>query len=320
MKAAVILTGGTIGSKIQENGWISPEGETPYEIIKQFQKQYPIQAAGVEFDCFMPYKILSENLNGAYVELLIDQIQKCLAEERYEGILICHGTDTLQYTAAILDYVFANTDTPILLVSSNYPLEDSRANGLINFYYALQTLSKEVTGAAVVYQNSDGRTYVHRGTRLLAHQTFEDDLYSIRHSYVGVYDKNGNWTFAGDGKRTDLVPYKGLLQQTDAICWIRAYPGLPYPELRPETKAVILESYHSGTIGVDEALRAFAAKAKVLQIPVYLVGAVSDKEGYETIKHYQEIGIQVLAKEAPIAVYCRLWLELGRGLPLPQET
>lgn len=310
MRLAVILTGGTIGSKIQEDGWISPKGETPYEIIEQFKKQYPLQAAKIEFDCFMPYKILSENLNGAYLELLIDQIQKCLAEDRYEGILICHGTDTLQYTGAILDYVFNDCNMPILVVSSNYPLEDSRANGLMNFYYAIETLSKEVMGTAVVYQNSDGRTYVHRGSQLLAHQTFEDDLYSIRHSYIGVYDENGNWTFVGDEKRAVSIPYNGLKQQSDAICWIRVYPGLIYPELGAETKAVILESYHSGTVGIDESLKAFTAKAEALQIPVYLVGAVSDKEGYETIKNYRTMGIQVIANETPIAVYCRLWLEL----------
>lgn len=309
MRLAVILTGGTIGSKIQEDGWISPKGETPYEIIEQFKKQYPVKAVKIQFDCFMPYKILSENLNGTYLELLIDQVRACVAEGSYEGILICHGTDTLQYTSAILDYVFSDCSTPIVLVSSNYPLEDSRANGLMNFYYAIETLSKKVTGTVVVYRNSDGRTYVHRGSRLLAHQTFEDNLYSIRQAYIGVYDEKGNWTYAGDEERTAPVPYHGL-KQPDAICWIRAYPGLIYPELKLETKAVMLESYHSGTIRIDESLKAFATKAKVLQIPVYLVGAVSDKEGYETMKSYKEMGIQVIANEAPIAVYCRLWLEL----------
>lgn len=310
MRLALILTGGTIGSTLQKDGWIAPDRKAAIEIIERLKEQYPMKAAQIQFDCFMPYQILSENLNGAYLEKLINQVQKCLTEGVYEGILICHGTDTIQYTAAILDYVFADCRIPVFLVSSNYPLEDTRANGLSNFYYAIETISKEVQGVAVVYRNSDGRTYVHRGNRLLAHQTFEDNLYSIRHSYIGVYDEEENWTYAGDAERTNPVSYNGL-KQPDAICWLRAYPGLVYPELRSETKAVILESYHSGTIGIDESLKAFATKAKALQIPVYLVGAVSDREGYETIKSYKEMGIQVIANEAPIAVYCRLWLELS---------
>lgn len=311
MRLALILTGGTIGSALQEDGWIAPDKEAAFEIIEKLKKQYPLKAAQIQFDCFMPYQILSENLNGACLEKLIDQVQKCLTEGIYEGILICHGTDTLQYTAAILDYVFADCRIPVFLVSSNYPLEDVRANGLSNFYYAIETISKEVQGVAVIYRNSDGRIYVHKGNRLLAHSTFEDDLYSIRQSHIGVYDENGNWTYLGEVDRNKSIHYNGLKRITNDICWIRAYPGLAYPDLERGIKAVILESYHSGTIGVDTALRIFAAKAEELQIPIYLVGAVSDREGYETVKEYKQMGIQVLPGEAPIAVYCRLWLELS---------
>lgn len=312
MKLALILTGGTIGSKVQEDGWIAPKGETQYEIMEKFKKQYPQQAERVQFHCFIPYIILSENLNGAYLELLIDRVQKCLEDGSYEGILICHGTDTLQYTAAILDYVFADCSTPVLLVSSNYPLEDSRANGLYNFHYAIETCSKRLQGVMVVYRNSDGRTYVHRGNRLLAHETFDDNLYSVGHRYIGMYDEQGIWESGNEPERRQTaVPYNGLAEPAGGICWLRSYPGLAYPKLQQDTRTVLLESYHSGTLGMNEALRNFAEEAGRLGIPIYLVGAVSAAEGYETMKHYADLGIRVLENEAPIAVYCRLWLELS---------
>ena len=51
----------------------------------------------------------------------------------YDGVIITHGTDTLQYTAAFTGYIMAGAQIPIVLVSANYVLEDVRSNGVDNF-------------------------------------------------------------------------------------------------------------------------------------------------------------------------------------------
>lgn len=315
MRLALIVTGGTIGSQRQEDNWISPNKEQPYRILDLFQKCYPQLAANCQFSCEMPYQILSENLNAEYLQILIWTIQNVLRQNRFDGILICHGTDTLQYTAAILAYVFSDSTIPILLVSSNYPLEDERANGLDNFKYAVETVKNGAKGVFVVYRNSDGITYVHDGIRLLAHQTFDDNLYSIHGKIAGFYDIDGNWHIKNDNSiirdEARKVSYHGLLKSTESILWLRIYPGISYPALDNRTKVIILESYHSGTIAINAQIKAFADEARQLQIPVYLVGAVEDTSGYETIREYHEMGIRTLVNQAPIAVYCRVWLELS---------
>ena len=63
---------------------------------------------------------------------LAKYIKEQIESEKYDGIIITHGTDTLQYTSAMLGYMFDDVSIPIVLVSSNYVLEDKRANGLIN--------------------------------------------------------------------------------------------------------------------------------------------------------------------------------------------
>lgn len=310
MKVAVIFTGGTIGSRKQDDGWISPNTEQPYKLIDLYQTKYPLKSKDIEFVCDMPYQILSENVRAENLMCLIERIQACIRNGDYDGILICHGTDTLQYTAAILGYVFADSALPILLVSSNYPLEDVRANGLDNFYYAVETVKTGLTGVLVVYRNSDGNTYVHCGTKLLAHQTFEDDLFSVHQEAIGFYDSAGSWNLEADTRREEIkVPYHGLIETRSSILWLRAYPGMAYPNLTKKTKAVLIESYHSGTIAIDSDMKEFAETAKRLAIPIYLTGAIDDGSGYETIREYQALGIRVLKNQAPIAVYCRLWLE-----------
>lgn len=325
MKITLVTTGGTITSKRDSEGWISLNREEPYQVLNSFQGNFPHLAEGIEFVCEQPYLIQSENLNARYLNNLIDSIQDTLQRDKPDAMIICHGTDTLQYTAAILSYVFANVDLPILLVSSNYPLEDAQANGLDNFKYAVETAKKDLKGVYVVYRNSDGNTYVFTGTSLLAHHALDDNLYCVHGGKVGFYDKSGKWKpdkgFKGieyfeavntkKRGRESKSAHNKLIDITRPIVWLREYPGIAYPELNGQTKAVILEGYHSGTIAIDPRLRAFAAGARQLEIPIYLTGAPADDSGYECIKEYQQLGIRNMVNHSPISIYCRLWLELS---------
>ena len=197
-RIAVIFTGGTIGSKADPEGWIAPDQKQAYELIALFQDKYKDLARQVQFDCYMPYQILSEQLDADHLNLLISEVARLLESDgqTYDEIIICHGTDTLQYSAAMLGLYFQKVAIPIFLVSSNYPLQDNRANGLCNFYYAVKSLELKKTGVMAVYRNSDGNTYLHDGVKLLAHQTFEDNLYSIHHEQIGYYTPEGVWVEA----------------------------------------------------------------------------------------------------------------------------
>lgn len=311
MRLAVILTGGTIGSK-KEQGWIAPNQEEPWLILEEYKHHYPELAADIVFDVKVPYQILSENLNGAYLNRLIQEVGDAVGQAIYDGILICHGTDTLAYTAAMLAWVLQGVKIPVLLISSNYPLQDVRANGLANFRFGVETVRQGLQGVYVVYQNRNRRTYVHAGRKILTHQTFEDEIYSLHGEYAGVYDEDGQFNRMKQKEcGQSCLPtggYHGLRESSEFIQWIRLYPGVVYPSLNGMVKAVLLESYHSGTIAVGPLLNQFMQQAKERQIPVYLVGAVRQDGGYETMKEYQSLGIRVLENMAPIAVYCYLWM------------
>ncbi len=323
MKIAMLATGGTIGSKVVQDGWIAPDTETPYEVLRLFQMKYPDLAAGVEIDSRMPYQILSENLEAKYLIKLLDEVGDCIEAAKYDGIIVCHGTDTLQYTAAMLEYVYGNRLVPILLVSSNYPLEDARANGLDNFRYAVQRIVDGYCGVGVVYRNADGNTYVHRGTHLLEHAVFEDDLHSIYGSCVGWYRPDGTWVAGEDEEPETLqrdmeeMPSPGeiyhALKKESGILWIHMAPGIVYP--RPGQpggiRAVMLQCYHAGTMRVDDAFRSFVQEMTERNIPVYLLGVEQLEGGYETKQAYRDCGVRILEGVAPIAAYCKLWLQIS---------
>ena len=45
----------------------------------------------------------------------------------YDGFIICHGTDTLAYSAAALSYLIQNADKPIILTGAQQPISNEIA-------------------------------------------------------------------------------------------------------------------------------------------------------------------------------------------------
>ena len=79
----------------------------------------------------------------------------------YDGFVICHGTDTLAYTAAALSYMIQNSAKPIVVTGAQKPINmdvtDAKTNLLDSFIYAADDDSQ---GVNLVF---DGKVIV--GTR-----------------------------------------------------------------------------------------------------------------------------------------------------------
>ncbi len=314
MKILVVFTGGTIGST--RGKYIAPDGKKQYVLIEAFRER---TGKDVEFEYLTPYTILSENLTGENIRVLGNCILENLGKG-YEGIIVTHGTDTLQYGAAAIAYVGGKADIPIMFVSSNYVLEDERANGVDNFCKAEDFIENHRgKGVFVSYRNLDGKVYIHRGTRVLPHLPYSDEVFSVSGQYYGVYDgeiyqENTAYKRVAEGQRLQLPR-----NETSAVMRVVPYPGMVYPELKSGVKAVLLDSYHSGTLcSISKELEAFLQRASNLSIPVFLTGAVAGVD-YESVRVWENGRIMVLPQASNIAMYVKLWLLTDNEEMNPKE-
>jgi len=171
----VVFTGGTIGS-IATDGTINTEGNTSFKLIRLFQQHYENHQQ-IHFDTIQPLQILSENLAPDAWKILIDAIEAARPDQ-YDGIIITHGTDTLAYTACALSFYFNAAKVPMLLVSSDYPLEHPQANGLENFICAVEfVLQINKAGVFAPYRNQQQTTQLHQGTRLACSLQLSGDFF-----------------------------------------------------------------------------------------------------------------------------------------------
>ncbi len=308
MKLLFIFTGGTIGST-KEGNTIAVDHAKPYLLCEEYAKHHPMDFT---YDTIEPFAELSENFSGAHIATLLDAVKESMTS--YDGIIVTHGTDTLQYSAAALGYLLGNDTPPVCLVSSNFPIEDESSNGIDNLFGAISLIrSGEHRGVFVIYRNNvGGDILVHRGTRLSAGFAFSDDMLAVKECPYGkicadgTVEKNPDYTESADaiGAPRALTlsgGYSGILR-------IFPYPGMVYPELSGDTRAVLLDTYHSGTVDAKgEPTHGFLATARERGIPVYVTGMLGDA-AYDSTQIFDEFGVVRLPRIAPIAAYMKLWM------------
>lgn len=318
MKVYTIFTGGTIGS-VTTSGIISNSQQMQYTLLQMYRNSNPED--NTDFISLSPYTLLSENLDGTYIAELIKTVRLALSDPDADGIIITHGTDTLQYTSACLGYVFNRVKIPVLLVSSAYVLDDKRTNGLINFTNAMEYIKQHMSpGVYASYVNCSelssvsippcNTTCIHPALRLQSALFYSDSVYSIPNT-VFPEDKVGETIYDFDSLLEVM-----LTKFTPYILRLHTYPGITYPQNLSGIKVILLEGYHSGTLCINQELKDFAKRAQDRNIPIYLSGLDGRADVYETVSEYKKTGIIPLCGIMPISLFCKCWLYISNQLPI----
>lgn len=254
-KILVIFTGGTIGS-LKKQRSIDVDASTSYELIQMYIAHSGNQT--VAFATAQPLNILSENLVPEDWLTIIAQL-KNIDYTLYQGIIITHGTDTLPFTAAALSLTCKGIPLPIVLIASNYPLNDSRGKGLANFSHAVDFIMEQtLTGVFVIFENDRGEAIVHLGTRLAQSDPFTDEYES---TYSVPFGRMNNQRFihnthelnphlASFHNQHEVKLWSKSINFSSEVLYIKPHPGLNYHYFdfsSHKPKAVLHDLYHSGT-------------------------------------------------------------------------
>ena len=323
----VVFTGGTIGSQKQGDG-IDVNQSGSYMLIDDYNSS-PQKRKDVELHAIQPLNLLSENMTTNDWVTLSEAIRG-VDLTSFDGLVITHGSDTLAYSAAMISYLFAASNIPIVLTASNYPLADERSNGRRNFTNAIDFIAEaQLPGVFVVYEDDKGNSLVYLGTRITQSVSFTDQFgspYGI--PYGSMVDGSFKWLeHERNPKPEDLqtVPAPKFawepktLRLDSSIVYIRPYPGLNYSfydfgSVRP--KAVLHDLHHSGTASAIEegpySLIQFIARCKEQGIEVYIC-PIRDRSDalYSSSLRLIEAGAVVIEKLSIEAALTKLMLAYG---------
>lgn len=237
-KILMIGTGGTIASTPTEYG-LAP-GLTPADILSYI----PAVRQVCEVDTIQVCNLDSTNVTPKHWKLLAGTVEEQYRE--YDGFVICHGTDTLAYTAAALSYMIRNSSKPIVITGAQKPIQmdvtDARTNLLDSFIYAADDESQNVN---IVF---DGKVIA--GTRAKKERAKSYDAFSsINFPYLAVIQEGMIVRYIREPQCNTPVQFS--YDMKDSVYVLKLIPGMHasiLPYLFEHYDCLVIESFGVGGI------------------------------------------------------------------------
>ncbi len=224
-KILMIGTGGTIASLRTDDG-LTP-GLTPADILSYI----PAVREVCEVHTLQVCNLDSTNVTPEHWTLMTRAIEENYY--KYDGFVVCHGTDTLAYTAAALSYMIQNSAKPIVVTGSQKPINmdvtDAKSNLLDSFIYAADDLSQNVS---IVF---DGKVIV--GTRARKERAKSFNAFSsLNYPFPAVIQDGMIVRYLPE------IPIQGdvhfYYRMRDSVCTLKLIPGM-----KPDILSYVFEHY-----------------------------------------------------------------------------
>lgn len=148
-KLLILHTGGTISMSEGQDGKVSPSAKNP--LLTALEKlNHP-----AELHQEAVLNVPSPHITQSHWQLLKTRIEKGVNEQGFDGVVITHGTDTLEETAYFLDLAL-NVNAPVALTGAMRSSNELGSDGLINLQSAiLVALSPESQDKGVMVVMND---------------------------------------------------------------------------------------------------------------------------------------------------------------------
>lgn len=234
----ILFTGGTIASLK------TPEGLEPVLTSEQILSYLPDIREDIVLNSRQICNLDSTNMDYRIWLKLVSAIKETYDE--YDGFIICHGTDTMAYTAAALSYLIQNPDKPIVLTGSQQPIQMEITDAKKNLYDSINyAADPDSSGVCLIF---DGKVIA--GTRAKKTMSFSYHAFSSINFPELASMQHGKIVRYIPGEKTDgkLVFYHKMNPKVYAL---KLTPGIS-PEILQaifkEYDSIVVESFGVGGI------------------------------------------------------------------------
>lgn len=279
----MIATGGTIASRLGDNG-LSPQmsGEEMLSYVPQIKtlcNAESIQLMNIDSTNVTPKEwiMLAKAIRDNY--------------EKYDGFVICHGTDTMAYTSAVLSYLIPKSPKPIVITGSQKPIDlvitDAKTNLYDSFLYCV---SKKACGVNIVFNGN-----VINGARAKKMYSKNYNAFSsINYPLVAII-QDGRVMNYRQNKYSGAPKFYDKLDSSVGV--FKLIPGIDSAVLDQYFSfydAVVVESFGTGGIpdgensGFYPIIEKWKKKGKILVMCTQVVNDGSDMSVYKVGKSLKD--------------------------------
>lgn len=241
--------------------------------------------------------------------------------DRYDGIIISHGTDTMAYTAAALSFILQNVKKPVILTGAQRPITEPDSNGRKNLPDAARVAAASDSPGVYIVFDGD----IIKGTAASKIDTKNNHAFqSITEPRAGCVRSDGAVVFENPIPVTSQ-PYTFCPKLNPNVLLLKLYPGfqpeilssLILPGKEPIYPAVILETFGAGGIPFHNRnllpviTSLIAANVRIYCKSMCLYGG-SDLSVYEVGTEAEKAGVKNLGNITTETALAKIMWELGQ--------
>ncbi|MEZ3144176.1 Glu-tRNA(Gln) amidotransferase subunit GatD [Halobaculum sp. MBLA0143] len=172
-RIALISTGGTIASTVDyRTGAVTARFDA-----EDVLRAVPDLAGRANYTGRVVANILSENMEPSIWRELADAVAEEI-ERGADGVVVMHGTDTMQYSAAALSFAL-DTPVPVVFTGSQRSADRPSSDNVVNAVGAVETAKSDLAEVVVCMHadETDDGCAIHRGTRVRKNHTSRRDAF-----------------------------------------------------------------------------------------------------------------------------------------------
>ncbi len=170
---SLISTGGTIASTVDyRTGAVTAQFDA-----EDVLRAVPDLAGRANYRGRVVANILSENMTPEVWQELAEAVVEEV-EAGADGVVVMHGTDTMQFTASALAFML-ETPVPIVFTGSQRSADRPSSDNVMNAVCAVEAAKSDCAEVLVCMHasESDDRCALHRGTRVRKNHTSRRDAF-----------------------------------------------------------------------------------------------------------------------------------------------
>ena len=314
----IVSTGGTIASRIDyRTGAVRP-ALTTSDLLMTIPELSEVANLQTE----ILFTLLSENVSAPHWRQIAKTVSKYISK-KVDGIVICHGTDTMAYTSAALSFALQNLPVPVILVGSQRSSDRPSSDAALNLLDAVRAAANVPIAEVLVIMHeniSDTSTVLHRGTKIRKLHTSRRDAFKsvnikplarIQGNNIKVVTKNYR-------KRGHESPFVLSPNFDEKVVLIKFHPGWSSDVIEwyasEGYKGIILEGTGLGHVGSSS----FSGIQRAIKMGIF-VGMCSqcifgrvNMNVYDTGRDLLKIGVIPLGDMLPETAITKLSWTFGQ--------
>jgi len=262
---AMVLTGGTIASKLDSKTGAVKWLNTPEELFKIYPELFEkVNVSKIR----IPFMKGSENMDFKDWKKIAKEVEKLLNEMHLKGVIVTSGTDSLHYVSSALSFFLGKVNKPVVLTYSQRSIDRASSDANLNLRCAALAAISDIAEVMIVghASSNDDFCYAMPGVKVRKLHTSKRDAFQVVNGKPFAKISKDTLSKISDYNIRNKNKVKADTFFEEKVALLKFYPGqnpdiLDY-YVKNNYRGIVIEMMGLGHVATKESRLSWTKKLK----------------------------------------------------------